>query len=71
MAEAAPPLSTELCDRLRQQLDTKLLTEPGDCWAYGYDNSRQHALPQAVCLAHNETDVATTLELCADMTHRS
>ncbi|MCB1801017.1 MAG: FAD-binding oxidoreductase, partial [Gammaproteobacteria bacterium] len=42
----------------------QLLTEPGDCWAYGYDNSRQQALPQAVCFAHDSEQIVGLVHLC-------
>ena len=41
-----------------------VLTDPADCWAYGYDNSRRHALPQAVVLATTEEFVVQTVRLC-------
>jgi D-lactate dehydrogenase len=42
-----------------------LLHEPADCWAYGYDNSRQQALPQAVCLPREHAQVVELVRLCA------
>jgi D-lactate dehydrogenase len=41
-----------------------LYTEPGDCWAYGYDNSRRQALPQAVCFAGDAAQVQELVQLC-------
>jgi len=41
-----------------------LLTDPGDCWNYGYDNSRRHVLPQAVCFATSHEQVNTVVSLC-------
>ena len=41
-----------------------LLTAAGDCWAYGYDNSRQQALPQAVCFARQPAQVAELVREC-------
>jgi D-lactate dehydrogenase (quinone) len=41
-----------------------LLTEAADCWPYGYDNSRRHALPQAVCFATSEGQVRELVRLC-------
>lgn len=41
-----------------------LLTDPADCWTYGYDNSRQHTLPQVVSFAQNHEQVAKTVQLC-------
>jgi D-lactate dehydrogenase len=39
-------------------------TEPSDCWVYGYDNSRRHALPDAVVFAHNQQDIIHIVKLC-------
>lgn len=42
----------------------QLLTEPGECWAYGYDNSRGHALADAVVLASSHQDVVKLVKFC-------
>lgn len=39
-------------------------TDPSDCWVYGYDNSRRHALPDAVIFALTHQDIVNTVELC-------
>ncbi|MEJ1377134.1 MAG: FAD-linked oxidase C-terminal domain-containing protein [Candidatus Sedimenticola sp. (ex Thyasira tokunagai)] len=41
-----------------------ILTDPGDCWSYGYDNSRRHALPQAVLFAVSHGQVRDIVQLC-------
>ncbi|WP_419600086.1 FAD-binding oxidoreductase [Thiolapillus sp.] len=41
-----------------------LLTDPGDCWTYGYDNSRRHALPRAVLFATRHEQVGAAVQLC-------
>ena len=46
--------------------DGCLLTDPADCWAYGYDNSRRHALPQAVVFARDASQLASLVELCVE-----
>lgn len=46
--------------------DGALLTDPADCWPYGYDNSRRQALPQAVVFARDEDQVAALVRLCAE-----
>lgn len=43
---------------------TQCYTEPTDCWVYGYDNSRRHALPDAVVFAHNQQDIINIVKLC-------
>ncbi len=42
-----------------------LLSDPADCWAYGYDNSRRQALPAAVAFATAHGQVAELARLCA------
>ncbi len=41
-----------------------LLTDPADCWSYGYDNSRRQALPQAVAFATTHEQVRDLVRLC-------
>lgn len=41
-----------------------LLTDKTDCWAYGYDNSRRHALPDAVAFPQNHEQVRDLVRLC-------
>lgn len=41
-----------------------VLTDPGDCWPYGYDNSRRQALPQAVLFATSHAQVRDIVTLC-------
>ena len=59
------PLPRALRKALRDLFGEALLTEAADCWAYGYDNSRRQALPQAVCLAQTHEQVAALVRLCA------
>ncbi len=44
----------------------RLLTDPADCWPYGYDNSRLHALPRAVVFAADEAQIMALVRLCRD-----
>lgn len=41
-----------------------LLTDSADCWVYGYDNSRQHACPQAVALVETAAHVQHVVRTC-------
>jgi len=41
-----------------------VLEDPGDCWAYGYDNSRRHALPELVGFALETAQVREVVRLC-------
>ncbi|HRE30617.1 MAG TPA: FAD-binding protein, partial [Candidatus Berkiella sp.] len=59
----------ELTTPFQQQLKAlfaanQFYTEPSDCWVYGYDNSRKHALPNAVVFAHNQQDIINIVKLC-------
>lgn len=38
--------------------------EAAELWAYGYDNSRRHALPQVVAFATSHEQVAAAVKLC-------
>jgi len=44
----------------------RLLTDPADCWPYGYDNSRRQALPQAVVFASDADQIAALVYLCVE-----
>lgn len=44
-----------------------ILSEPADCWAYGYDNSRRHGLPDAVLFATDHQQVIDILRLCNEL----
>lgn len=55
----------EIIQQLRQQLGAdRLLTEPADCLAYGYDNSRRQALPDLVVFPGSHADVLAIAQLC-------
>jgi D-lactate dehydrogenase len=41
-----------------------LLTDPGDCWPYGYDNSRRQALPAAVVFVRDADQVQAVIAVC-------
>jgi len=54
-----------LIEQLRHHYDVEsLLTEEADCWSYGYDNSRQHATPAAVCFPSTHEQIEQTVLLC-------
>ncbi|MDA8093785.1 MAG: FAD-binding protein [Betaproteobacteria bacterium] len=44
--------------------EANLLTDPVDCFAYGYDNSRKLAPPEAVALPTQAEQVGAILRLC-------
>lgn len=63
--QTAQPIS----EAVRQELiaivgSAAVLTDPGDCWPYGYDNSRRQALPQAVVFATTHEQVRDMVALC-------
>ena len=41
-----------------------LLTDPGDCWPYGYDNSRRQALPAGVAFVADADQVQAVVAIC-------
>jgi len=41
-----------------------VLEDPGDCWTYGYDNSRHHAPPDLVGFATTHEQVKDVVRLC-------
>lgn len=55
------PLAREL-ERMLPAEDR--LLDPADCWAYGSDNSRLHALPEAVVFARDPEGIAELVRLC-------
>ncbi|MEJ2631598.1 MAG: FAD-linked oxidase C-terminal domain-containing protein [Acidihalobacter sp.] len=60
-----PPLPSAFSAALAELFPASdLLTEPADCWPYGYDNSKRHASPQAVVFAREHEQVETLLRLC-------
>ncbi|MFT4047509.1 MAG: FAD-linked oxidase C-terminal domain-containing protein, partial [Solimonas sp.] len=51
--------------RLRHALGSeRVLTDPAECLAYGYDNSKRVALPQAVAFALSHDDVVAVVQVC-------
>ncbi len=48
--------------------DHQLLTDPASCTSYSYDNGRHRAIPAAVALPENATQVQSLVRVCA--THR-
>ena len=40
------------------------LTEQSECWAYGYDNSKQHSCPDLVLLPQQHEQIQQAVKLC-------
>ncbi len=66
MSEATPKLLPETFIRalIESVGEQNLLTDKNECWNYGYDNSRGHALPQAVVFVTTHEQVLTVVSLC-------
>lgn len=58
-------LSAEIISQLENifAADT-LYLDPGDCWPYGYDNSRLHHLPDAVVFPQTHEQISDCVSLC-------
>jgi D-lactate dehydrogenase len=41
-----------------------LLTDPADCWVYGYDNSKRQVLPDAVAFPLSHAEALALVHLC-------
>jgi D-lactate dehydrogenase len=41
-----------------------VLTDQGECWAYGYDNSKQHACPDLVLLPQQHSQIQQAVKIC-------
>lgn len=41
-----------------------VLTDQGDCWAYGYDNSKQHTCPDIVLLPSQHDSIQQAVKIC-------
>ncbi len=58
-------ISPQFRDRIRDVLGSEnLLEDPGDRWAYGYDNSRRQALPDLVGFARDHAQIRDAVRLC-------
>ena len=59
------PLNQDFLQALGNLLKpAQLLTNPDECWAYGYDNSRRHAQPGVVVFPASHSDVLQIVQLC-------
>ena len=59
------PLPAEFLQRLARIVGAdNLLCDTADRWTYGYDNSRRHALPDAVAYAGEHAQVLEVVRLC-------
>jgi D-lactate dehydrogenase (quinone) len=60
-------LPAKLLEPLRDVLDADgLLTSPGECLVYGYDNSKRQGMPIAVALPRSHAQALAVMQLCAE-----
>jgi D-lactate dehydrogenase len=64
MAEPLSPHIISACQKIFGS--DRFQTDPADCLAYGYDNSRRVALPQAVAFAKTHEEIAALIQVCAE-----
>ncbi len=58
-------MQKEFLSQLKQLIHVDdRITEASQCWSYGYDNSRLHALPEAVIFARNHQQIVELVKLC-------
>ena len=58
-------LRSEIISRLESIFtQDSVYLDPGDCWPYGYDNSKVHHLPDAVVLPRTHQQIVESVELC-------
>ena len=58
-------LSSEIITQLKNIFATEeLYLDPGDCWPYGYDNSKIHSPPEAVVIPQTHTQVEQCISIC-------
>ena len=59
-------LDEKFIDHLKIATSAEILTNPADCWPYGYDNSRLHTTPEAVIFVNDHEQTAATVCACRD-----
>lgn len=61
----ANSISAEFLKKLQHCVSNdSFFSDPSDCYAYGYDNSRQHQLPHAVVLPSDTEQIQQIVQLC-------
>ena len=59
------PLSATFLTALKDLFPAgALLTDPADCWVYGYDNSKRQVLPDAVVFIDTHEQALALVRLC-------
>lgn len=63
--DSSNTVPAEFLKKLRQCVaEGSFFSDPSDCYAYGYDNSRQHQLPHAVVLPSDTEQIQQIVLLC-------
>lgn len=58
-------LPTEIVSQLKKLFTSEeIYTDPGDCWPYGYDNSKLHHPPELVVIPHCHEQISQCVNLC-------
>jgi D-lactate dehydrogenase len=57
----SPIFITSLCHLLPKE---RILTDPGECLTYGYDNSKEFAMPEVVVFPTTHEEVLAIVKLC-------
>ncbi|HHJ14638.1 MAG TPA: FAD-binding protein [Gammaproteobacteria bacterium] len=57
-------MSHPVIEALQACLGDRLLTDPADCHAYGYDNSKRQGQPMAVALPRSHEEVVDVVRAC-------
>ena len=58
-------INTKLLNQLNEIFEKdNVLIDEAERWPYGYDNSRKHALPDAVVFAKNKNQIKQLIDLC-------
>jgi D-lactate dehydrogenase len=61
----AKNISEELLKKLQTIFGKEnVLSDEVECWSYGYDNSRKHAIPDAVVFAIESAQIKQLIDLC-------
>lgn len=64
-AAATNPLPTDFIRALTETVGAaQVLLDAAERWAYGYDNSRRHCLPDVVAYAHSHAQIVAIAGLC-------
>ena len=59
------PLTAQHIETLESIFGTdRVLTDPADCWVYGYDNSKRQRLPDAVVFPLNHEETLALVRFC-------